>query len=101
MPKLQVAPTESAHTVCDQLLEIVQDGTVLVGTPVALAHSLGVLVSDLRVAIRLLLESAKVAVRAEAGGQIAIRLERRQPKLRPLMPPVVERRGPDRDVWIF
>jgi hypothetical protein len=101
MTRTQTASIDPCQDVHEHLLEIVQDGTVLVGTPRSLALSLSVSVSEMRAVLRDLLEEGKIAVGAEMHGQITVRLERRHlPSLAPL-PPAVERRRAQPSVWIL
>ena len=101
-----MARTRAAHlhpcpSVAAELIEIVQDGTVLMGRPSSLAHSFNVSVHELRAALRELLERGQIAVGAEAHGQITVRLERRQATVLPPLPPALERRSTQQDIWIF
>jgi hypothetical protein len=84
----------------DLIVDVIADGTVLVGTLLTLSQSLGVKVADLRTALRELLEARTIAVSTEARGQLTIRLERRRGKPHPDLPPAVERRRPAADNWI-
>jgi hypothetical protein len=62
----------------EAILAIVADGTVLVGTVDTLARALSVTVTELRSALRELLESEHVTVQMEPRGQLSIRLDRRR-----------------------
>jgi hypothetical protein len=104
MSRVLDVQTNSGRALREHLLETVASGTVLVGTPARLARSLGVTVCELRATLRDLMEQRKVAVWAEASGQISIRLERRQAETLAPLPPAVDRRRPQRDalsdLWI-
>ena len=101
MTSTQAARINPCQDILEHLMEIVQDGTVLVGTPSSLAHALNVTVSDMRNALRELLESGKIAVGAETHGQITVRLERRNMQMLAPLPPALERRRPESDIWIL
>jgi hypothetical protein len=101
MTRTQAAHIDPCQGILEQLMDIVQDGTVLVGTPRSLAQSFDVSVHELRLALRDLLEAGRIAMGAETHGRITVRLERRQlPALAPL-PAALERRRPQPDVWII
>jgi hypothetical protein len=85
----------------DLIMDLIADGTVLIGTLVTLSQSLGVKVVDLRIALRELLEARTIAVSTEARGQLTIRLERRRAEPRPDFSPAIERRRPKADTWIM
>ena len=95
------ANSEADAAVQETILDLVTDGTVLVGTLRTLADGLGVSTSGLRSGLRALLEAGRIAVHTQPGGQLTVRLERRRSSAPPPLPPDPDRRRPRADIWVL
>jgi hypothetical protein len=101
MHKMTAPRTDELRRTEDLILDAIAYDTVLVGTMGSLSQALGVKTSELRSVLRELLELGRIAVSAEAHGQLTIRLERRRAESPPSLPPAAERRRRRPDVWIL